>query len=133
MRYSTRLLFETAEQGKKVLILIDEANAMSGPNLESLRLLTNMQDDNRNLFTLVLAGQMELAKKLEHPRRANLYQRIGTYNRIEKIESIERLKDYVETRLRLAGAQEMPLYGRSYRFPVDPFGARRSPSRQQDL
>jgi MSHA biogenesis protein MshM len=99
-----KLLFETVEAGKKVVVFIDEANAMSGPNLESLRLLTNMQDDSRNLFTLVLAGQMELAKRLEHPRRANLYQRIGTYNRIEKIESPEALKDYVETRLRLAGA-----------------------------
>jgi type II secretory pathway predicted ATPase ExeA len=101
-----RLLFETVDKGKKVVILIDEANAMSGPNLESLRLLTNMQDDSHNLFTLVLAGQMELAKRLEHPRRANLYQRIGTYNRIERIESISALKDYVETRLRLAGAQK---------------------------
>jgi len=101
-----RLLFETVDKGKKVVILIDEANAMSGPNLESLRLLTNMQDDRNNLFTLVLAGQMELAKRLEHPRRANLYQRIGTYNRIERIESISALKDYVDTRLRLAGAKE---------------------------
>ncbi len=104
-----KLLFETIDEGKKVVIFIDEANAMSGPNLESLRLLTNMQDDSRNLFTLVLAGQMELAKRLEHPRRANLYQRIGTYNRIEKIESPGGLKDYVETRLRLAGASR-PLF-----------------------
>ena len=101
-----KLLFETADAGKKVVILIDEANAMSGPNLESLRLLTNMQDDDRNLFTLVLAGQMELAKRLEHPRRANLYQRIGTYNRIQKIESIDRLKDYVQTRVFLAGGKQ---------------------------
>jgi type II secretory pathway predicted ATPase ExeA len=102
-----KLLFETVEGGKKVLIFIDEANALSPTNLECLRLLTNMQDDSRNLFTLVLAGQMELAKRLEHPRRANLFQRIGTYNRIDKIESVERLKEYVQTRLRLAGAKQM--------------------------
>jgi type II secretory pathway predicted ATPase ExeA len=101
-----RILFKTADEGKKVVILIDEANAMSGPNLESLRLLTNMQDDDRNLFTLVLAGQMELARRLEHPRRANLYQRIGTYNRIQKIESVEKLKDYVQTRVFLAGGTQ---------------------------
>ncbi|HOW55963.1 MAG TPA: AAA family ATPase, partial [Syntrophorhabdaceae bacterium] len=80
-----KLLFESADEGKKVLVFIDEANAISPTNLESLRLLTNMQDDNRNLFTIVLAGQMELAKRLEHPKRANLFQRIGTYNRIEKM------------------------------------------------
>ena len=82
-----RCLFETADEGKKVLVFIDEANAMSPSNLESLRLLTNMQDDARNLFTVVLAGQIELARRLEHLKRANLFQRVGTYSRIEKIKS----------------------------------------------
>jgi type II secretory pathway predicted ATPase ExeA len=99
-----KLLFETADEGKKVLIFIDEANAISPTNLESLRLLTNMQDDDRNLFTIVLAGQLEFAKRLEHRSRANLYQRIGTYNKIEKMESEELVKKYVETRMKLAGA-----------------------------
>lgn len=98
-----RLLFETREEGRKVLIFIDEANALTPSNLESLRLLTNMQDDTRNLFTIVLAGQIELARRLEHPKRANLFQRVGTYSRIEKIKSEELVRAYVETRLRLAG------------------------------
>ncbi len=102
-----KLLFTTMDEGRKVVVFIDEANAMSGPNLESLRLLTNMQRDDQNLFTIVLAGQLELARKLEHPRRANLFQRIGAYCRIEKIESIAILKDYVQTRLRLAGGTRM--------------------------
>lgn len=99
-----KLLFQTADAGKKIVLLIDEANAITPANLESLRLLTNMQDDRRNLFTLVLAGQIELARRLEDPKRANLFQRIGTYSRIEKMASIEQLQTYVETRLRLAGA-----------------------------
>lgn len=99
-----KLLFQTVDEGKKVLIFIDEANAMSPANLESLRLLTNMQDDSRNLFTIVLAGQIELARRLEHPKRANLFQRIGTYCNIERIESEELVRNYVETRLALGGA-----------------------------
>ena len=106
LEHFNRLLFQTREEGKKVLIFIDEANALSPSNLESLRLLTNMQEDTQNLFTLVLAGQMELARRLEHPRRANLFQRIGTYNRIDKIESVQKLRDYVETRIRLAGGTQ---------------------------
>jgi len=98
-----KLLFETIDAGKKVLIFIDEANAISPANLENLRLLTNMQDDQQNLFTMVLAGQNELARRLEHPKRANLFQRIGTYNKIEKIHSEDLVKTYVETRLKLAG------------------------------
>jgi general secretion pathway protein A len=98
-----KILFQTADEGKKVLLFIDEANALPPGNLESLRLLTNMQDDHKNLFTIVLAGQIEFARRLEHPRRANIFQRIGTYCRIDKIQSPDLVKDYVETRLRLAG------------------------------
>ncbi len=98
------LLFSTIEEGKKVLIFIDEANAISPATLESLRLLTNMQDDRRNLFTMVLAGQIEFARRLENPKRANLFQRVGTFNRIDKLESAAAVRKYVETRLRLAGA-----------------------------
>ncbi len=98
-----RLLFETIDEGKKILIFIDEANVISSAKLENLRLLTNMQDDHRNLFTMVLVGQNELGKRLEHPKRANLFQRIGTYCRIEKIPSEKSVKNYVETRLMRAG------------------------------
>ena len=98
-----KMLFETIDEEKKVLIFIDEANAMSPANLESLRLLTNMQDDRKNLFTIVLAGQLELARRLEHPKRANLLQRIGTFSRIDKIESEDLVRAYVQTRLKLAG------------------------------
>jgi hypothetical protein len=49
---------------------------------------------------------MELAQKLENPKRANLFQRIGTYCHIEKLPSEEAVKTYIESRLRLAGTQE---------------------------
>jgi len=100
-----KLLFETIDEGRKVLVFIDEANAIAPVNLEKLRLLTNMQDDHMNLFAMVLAGQTELAQRLEHPRRANLFQRIGTYNMIDKIQSEELVKTYVETRLELSGGK----------------------------
>lgn len=98
-----RILFDTQDEGKRVLIFIDEANAIAPANLESLRLLTNMQLDQGNLFTMILAGQIELARRLEHPKRANLFQRVGTYSMINKIESPDLLQTYVESRLRLAG------------------------------
>jgi type II secretory pathway predicted ATPase ExeA len=98
-------LFSTFAEGKKILVFIDEANAITPLNLEQLRLLTNMQSDKRNLFTMVLAGQIEFGRRLEHPKRANLFQRVGTYSRIDKLESAEKVKKYVETRLTLAGAK----------------------------
>ena len=97
------LIFDTENEGKRILIFIDEANAIAPANLENLRLLTNMQMDQANLFTIILAGQIELAHRLEHPKRANLFQRVGTYSRIDKMESPGLLRIYVESRLRLAG------------------------------
>ena len=111
-----KILFETIDSGKKVLIFVDEANAMSPANLESLRLLTNMQDDQRNLFTLVLAGQLELARRLEHPKRANLLQRIGTFSRIDKLGTEDLIKTYVETRLSLAGGTKTIFADDAYDF-----------------
>ncbi len=99
-----RILFQTADEGRKVLVFIDEGNAMRGANLEALRLLTNMQEDTRNLMTLILAGQPKLARMLEDPRRANLFQRIGVYTRLEPLDSVETVRRYVEHRLAQAGA-----------------------------
>lgn len=98
-----QLLFKTQAERKKVLIFIDEGNAMKPSTLESLRLLTNMQGDDQNLFTIILAGQLELARRLEHPKRTNLFQRIGVYCHLCKIESRELMRDYVEHRLERAG------------------------------
>jgi len=104
-----RILFETADAGRKVLIFIDEGNAMSGHCLEGLRLLTNMQEDSRNLMTIILAGQPRLARMLEDPRRANLFQRVGVYSKLEPLASEEQLKHYVHHRLERAGVSR-PLF-----------------------
>jgi hypothetical protein len=98
-----QLLFKTNAEGKKILIFIDEANAMKPSTLESLRLLTNMQGDDENLFTIILAGQLELAMRLEHPKRANLFQRIGVYCLLSTIESQDLMQDHIEHRLERAG------------------------------
>lgn len=98
-----RLLFETSDTGKRIVIFIDEGNVIKPHNLESLRMLTNMQDDQQNLFTIVLAGQPELGKRLEDPRRANLFQRIGVYCKIQGIDSEATMRDYIEHRLERAG------------------------------
>jgi len=96
-------LSASIHQDRKVVILIDEASTLSPANLEDLRLLTNMQDDRQNLLTLVLAGNLELARRLEHPDQANLFQRIGAYGRIDKLSSPEAVNKYIESRLKMAG------------------------------
>ncbi|GEM_PF-166545 len=101
-----RLLFEAADQGKKIVIVIDEANVIPPSVLDDIRMLTNMQDDDRNLFTLLLVGQMEFARVLEKPKHANLFQRVGTYGHLEKLPSKEAVQAYIEARLRIAGTEK---------------------------
>jgi len=101
-----RILFETVDEEKRVLVFIDEGDAFKPVNLESLRLLTNMQEDDRNLFTIILAGQPKLAKMLESPARANLFQRIGVYCRLERMENWETVRDYIEHRCERSGRAE---------------------------
>lgn len=109
-----KILFTTADEGKRVLIFIDEGNVIRRMNLQSLRLLTNMQEDDRNLFTMILAGQPELGKNLEHPSNANLYQRIGVYCRLNKMESRDVVKYYIEHRMECAGVKQQVFSEEAY-------------------
>lgn len=98
-----RVIHSVNKSGKRVLIFIDEGNMIKPHNLESLRMLTNMQDNTQNLFTIVLAGQPELSKRIEDPRKANLFQRIGVYCKIQGIDSATTMRAYINYRLDRAG------------------------------
>lgn len=105
-------LFKASDNDQKVLIFIDEGNALRPGNLEGLRLLTNMQEDEKNLFTLIIAGQPKLTKMLRDPRRANLYQRIGVFCNLEPMDSVEVVASYIQHRLAVAGNND-PIFDRS--------------------
>lgn len=62
-----------------------------------------MRDDHQNLVTFVLAGQKELAQKLERPSMENLYQRIGVYCKVKGLDSPEPVAEYIAHRLKQAG------------------------------
>ncbi len=99
-----RTIFQNHDQGRKVVIFLDEANSLSPLSMESLRLLTNIRKGEENAFTIVLAGTNGLARRLEHPRRENLFQRVGVCCRLGKIPSREEVRRYIDARLGLAGA-----------------------------
>lgn len=110
----SEILFKTADEGRKVLVFVDEGNAIRPRNLEKMRLLTNMRKDTGNLLTLIIAGQPKLARMLEHPSRANLFQRIGLYSRLKPLKSSAVVRDYMEHRLVKAGRVEPIFDGGAY-------------------
>lgn len=69
-------LLELHKAGKKTVLIIDEAQALPEMCLEAVRLLTNLETEEKKLLQVVLFGQPELAKKLDRPSLRQLKQRI---------------------------------------------------------
>lgn len=95
-------LLVLAREGKRVLLCLDEAQAMPLESLEALRLLTNLETEKRKLLQIVLFGQPELDIKLQQPEIRQLAQRITFHYRLSPL-SRDDLDFYVVHRLNVAG------------------------------
>ena len=95
-------LLELANQGKRVLLCIDEAQALPIETLEALRLLSNLETEKRKLLQIVLFGQPELDRKLARSEIRQLTQRISFHYQLQTL-SAEEINIYVAHRLAVAG------------------------------
>ena len=91
--------------GKKVVVCIDEAQAIPVRTVESLRLLSNLETEKQKLLQLVLLGQPELDDKLQLPEIRQLLQRITFSEYIGPMAS-QRVGPYLQHRLTTAAASE---------------------------
>ena len=97
-----QVLLAHARAGKRVVVCLDEAQAMPLETLESLRLLSNLETEKRKLFQVVLFGQPELDVKLAHESVRQLQQRITFQYHLSALSRRE-LEYYISHRLRIAG------------------------------
>ena len=104
-------LLDAARKGKKVLVCLDEAQAMPIETLEALRLLSNLETEKRKLLQVVLFGQPELDEKLEQPALRQLKQRITFQYRLGMLAQDE-MEYYVAHRLNVAGYQGGRLFSK---------------------
>ena len=104
-------LLNLAAQGKRVLLCLDEAQAIPVDSLEALRLLTNLETEKRKLLQIVLFGQPELDVKLALPEIRQLAQRITFHYHLGPL-SRDDLDFYVAHRLRVAGFAGARLFSR---------------------
>jgi len=95
-------LLDHAREKKRVVLCIDEAQAMSIETLEALRLLSNLETEKQKLLQIVLFGQPELDAKLNRPEVRQLLQRIAFHYRLGGLKKSE-VANYVGHRLRVAG------------------------------
>jgi MSHA biogenesis protein MshM len=99
----TDRLIELNGEGKRVVLCIDEAQAMPDQTLETLRLITNLETEKRKLLHVVLFGQPELDEHLNKPSVRQLKQRITFSYQLHPIDR-EGMEAYIAHRLLVAGS-----------------------------
>jgi general secretion pathway protein A len=104
------LLVEQSRLGKRVVVVIDEAQNLEDSVLEQVRLLSNFETSREKLIQIVLSGQPQLAEKIASPALVQLRQRISMFGRLDPFSS-EATGLYIQHRLRAAGYElEAPLF-----------------------
>jgi type II secretory pathway predicted ATPase ExeA/septal ring-binding cell division protein DamX len=89
-------------QGRRVVVLIDEAHAMPDETLEEIRLLSNLESNRHKLLQIVLFGQPELDEHLDTAGMRQLKERVIHSFRLEPLVH-EDVENYIDFRMRAAG------------------------------
>jgi general secretion pathway protein A len=98
-----RYLLETHARGRRVVLIVDEAQNLSAQTLEQVRLLTNLETATTKLLQIILIGQPELRDLLDQPDLRQLAQRITGRYHLSPL-SVDESAGYVKHRMRVAGA-----------------------------
>jgi len=104
-------LLDRYRAGETAVLVIDEAQNLSLPVLEEIRLLTNLETSTAKLLQIVLTGQPELEEKLKMPQLRQLRQRITLRCRTGAL-TLEETFGYIAERLRIAGANGEVIFSR---------------------
>lgn len=103
-------LMGLAAKGFSVVLVVDEAQAMSDDSLEALRLFTNLETESRKLLQVVLFGQHELDERLKEQKFRQLRQRITFSYNLRPLDRDE-IQGYIQHRLMVAGYEGPTLFG----------------------
>jgi len=113
-------LIEQYADGKKVVLIIDEAQNLDWKVLEEIRLLSGVESHKEKVLRIILVGQPELKQTIESPQLRQLMQRVRCRFHLDPLQEHE-TKDYVLHRLAVAGNENEELisheaYSEIYRF-----------------
>jgi general secretion pathway protein A len=97
----TDTLRQERAQGKRALLIIDEAQNLELDSLETIRLLSNIERDDEKLLHIVLVGQPELKQKLRKQCMRQLRQCISVYHDLKPLGFMD-MKNYIQHRIGLA-------------------------------
>ncbi|HET9391513.1 MAG TPA: AAA family ATPase [Steroidobacteraceae bacterium] len=113
-------LIEQYAAGRKVLLIVDEAQNLSMRVLEEIRLLSGVETTKEKVLRIILAGQPELNEKLDAPELVQLTQRIRLRFHLTTLSPPE-MRAYIQHRLEVAGAGDREIFAEEtypeiYRF-----------------
>ncbi len=102
-------LIEKYSSGKKVVLIVDEAQNLSRKVLEEIRLLSGIETHKEKVLRIILAGQPELRDTLDSPSLKQLMQRVRLRFHLGPLDRRE-TREYVEHRLEIAGRESKGLF-----------------------
>lgn len=102
-------LREKFKEGKKVVLVVDEAQNLSKRVLEEIRLLSDLQNGHAKLLTVVIVGQPELNEIVDGPGMEQFVQRIRLRFHIGALTE-EEISEYIQHRCRVAGAVNINIF-----------------------
>ena len=107
LQYLSRQLQKWHREGRRALLIVDEAQDLSVTAMEELRLLTNIQVGGRPLLQIFLLGQPELRELILRPEMEQVHQRIVAASHLKPLEADE-TEEYIRHRLSAAGWKNDP-------------------------
>jgi general secretion pathway protein A len=102
-------LLDEHRAGRRVVLMVDEAQNLAPDVLEQIRLLANLETGQQPLLQIILAGQPGLRQTLGHPALEQLRQRVGVTYHLMPLDEGE-VSEYVRFRLTKAGARRTDLF-----------------------
>jgi len=104
-----QLLVEQTQDGRTVVLIVDEAHNLEWEVLEEIRLLGNLENRNGKLLQIILAGQPELDRKLDAPNLRQLKQRIVLRCHLDPF-TLRDAVEYIQVRLERAGMPDQKIF-----------------------
>jgi general secretion pathway protein A len=102
-------LIEQYSAGKKVILIIDEAQNLSTKVLEEVRLLSGIETRSEKVLRIILAGQPELKETLDSPSLKQLIQRVRLRFHLGALDQND-MREYIQHRLHVAGRNADDLF-----------------------
>lgn len=117
LHHINQFLLHAARKKQRIVVIIDEAQAMSEESLEALRLLTNLETEKQKLMQIILLGQPELNTLLQKKSIRQLRQRI-TFSHSLKPLTAQNINDYIKHRLTIANIENPNIFSKPTLFAL---------------